>query len=267
MAVISMKQLLEAGVHFGHQTRRWNPKMAEYIFAERNGIYIIDLQKTVRKVDEAYKAVAEVVRDGGEILFVGTKKQAQESIREEAERCGMFYVNERWLGGMLTNFNTIKSRIQRYKSLMNMRDSGVFDQLPKKEVAALNHELEKLEKNVGGIKDMRQVPDVLFIVDPRKERIAIQEARNLGIPIVAIVDTNCDPDEVDYVIPGNDDAIRAVKLIAGKIADAVVEARQGAQFETTAEKAADAASYGNGEDEIGEAEEIMGAGADDYEQM
>ncbi|MCL2461694.1 MAG: 30S ribosomal protein S2 [Defluviitaleaceae bacterium] len=268
MAVISMKQLLEAGVHFGHQTRRWNPKMAEYIFAERNGIYIIDLQKTVRKVDEAYKAVAEIVRDGGEILFVGTKKQAQESIREEAERCGMYYVNERWLGGMLTNFTTIKGRIQRYKSLMDMKAKGVFDVLPKKEVAQLNHELEKLDKNVGGIKDMRQVPDVLFIVDPRKERIAIQEARNLGIPIVAIVDTNCDPDEVDFVIPGNDDAIRAVKLIAGKIADAVIESRQGAQFETTAEKAAEGEAA-EGE-EADEAEDIVDAADSDeenFEQM
>ena len=242
--------------------------MAEFIFAERNGIYIIDLQKTVRKIDEAYKAVAEIIRDGGDILFVGTKKQAQESIREEAERCGMFYVNERWLGGMLTNFNTIKGRIQRYKSLLDMREKGVFNMLPKKEVATLNHELEKLEKNVGGIKDMRQVPDVLFIVDPRKERIAIQEARNLGIPIVAIVDTNCDPDEVDYVIPGNDDAIRAVKLIAGKIADAVVEARQGAQFETSSGRAGYGDSFGGSDDEIDEAEEIMGStGGDDFERM
>jgi small subunit ribosomal protein S2 len=232
MGVISMKQLLEAGVHFGHQTRRWNPKMAEFIFAERNGIYIIDLQKTVKKVDEAYRAVAEMVKDGGEILFVGTKKQAQDSIKEEAERCGMFYVNQRWLGGMLTNFNTIKSRVKRLKDLENMETSGAMKMLPKKEIAQLLHEKEKLEKNLGGIKNMRHVPDVLFVVDPRKERIAIQEARNLGIPVVAIVDTNCDPEEVDYVIPGNDDAIRAVKLIAGKIADAALEARQGEQFNT-----------------------------------
>jgi len=232
MGVISMKQLLEAGVHFGHQTRRWNPKMAEYIFAERNGIYIIDLQKTVRKVDEAYKAVGECIRNGGEMMFVGTKKQAQDSIKEEAGRCGMFYVNERWLGGMLTNFKTIQSRIQRLKDLERMRDDGVFDMLPKKEVAQLMHEMEKLQKNIGGIKNMRKVPDILFIVDPRKERIAILEARNLGIPIIAIVDTNCDPDEVDFVIPGNDDAIRAVKLIASKLADSVIEARQGEQFDS-----------------------------------
>jgi len=231
MGVISMKQLLEAGVHFGHQTRRWNPKMGEYIFAERNGIYIIDLQKTVRKIDEAYKAVAETVREGGDILFVGTKKQAQESIREEAERCGMFYVNERWLGGMMTNFNTIKGRINRFKELESMRDRGVFEVLPKKEVAKLMHEMEKLEKSIGGIKEMRQVPDILFIVDPKKEHIAVLEARNLGVPIVAIVDTNCDPDEVDYVIPGNDDAIRAVKLIASKMADAVLESKQGVSYE------------------------------------
>ena len=236
MSVISMKQLLEAGVHFGHQTRRWNPKMAEYIFAERNGIYIIDLQKTVKKIDEAYYTVSEIVRDGGELLFVGTKKQAQDSIKEEAERCGMHYVNERWLGGMLTNYKTVKQRVKRLKDLERMSEDGTFDRLPKKEVAKLLHEKEKLDKNIGGIKEMKQIPDVLFIVDPRKEHIAILEARNIGIPIVAIVDTNCDPEEVDYVIPGNDDAIRAVKLIAGKIADAVIEARQGMQFETSAEK-------------------------------
>jgi small subunit ribosomal protein S2 len=244
MGVISMKQLLEAGVHFGHQTRRWNPKMAEYIFAERNGIYIIDLQKTVRKVDEAYRAVGEIVRDGGEMLFVGTKKQAQESIKEEALRCGMFYVNERWLGGMLTNFKTIQQRIQRLKDLERMQQDGRFDALPKKEVAQLMHEMEKLQRNIGGIKGMKRPPDVMFVVDPRKERIAIQEARNLGIPIVAIVDTNCDPDEVDFVIPGNDDAIRAVKLIAGKLADAVIESRQGEQFdpdETARQKPAEGA--------------------------
>jgi small subunit ribosomal protein S2 len=245
MAVISMKQLLEAGVHFGHQTRRWNPKMAEYIFAERNGIYIIDLQKTVRKVEEAYRAVADIVREGGEMLFVGTKKQAQESIKEEATRCGMYYVNERWLGGMLTNFKTIQARIQRLKELEKMQVDGRMSLLPKKEVANLMHEMEKLQKNLGGIKNMRAIPDVLFIVDPRKERIAIQEARNLGIPIVAIVDTNCDPDEVDYVIPGNDDAIRAVKLIAGKLADAVVESRQGEINET---ESASATAEGNEED-------------------
>lgn len=229
MSVISMKQLLEAGVHFGHQTRRWNPKMAPYIFAERNGIYIIDLQKTVKKVDEAYAAVSSFINDGGEILFVGTKKQAQESIKEEAERCGMYYVNERWLGGMLTNFKTIRTRIARLKELEKMQEDGTFDVLPKKEVAVLMHEKEKLDKNLGGIKEMTRIPDVMFVVDPRKEKIAIQEAHILGIPVVAIVDTNCDPEEVDYVIPGNDDAIRAVKLIASKIADAVIEAKQGEQ--------------------------------------
>ena len=225
--VISMKQLLEAGVHFGHQTRRWNPKMAEYIFAERNGIYIIDLQKTVRKMDEAYKAVAGIIEDGGTMLFVGTKKQAQESIREEAIRCGMFFVNERWLGGMLTNFKTMQTRVTRLKELERMQENGVFELLPKKEKAKLIAEMDKLERNVGGIKEMKRIPDVVFIVDPRKEHIAVQEARKLGIPIVAIVDTNCDPDEIDHVIPGNDDAIRAVKLIAGKLADAVMESRQG----------------------------------------
>ena len=227
MAVISMKQLLEAGVHFGHQTRRWNPKMAEYIFAERNGIYIIDLQKTVKKVEEAYQAVADIVKDGGEVLFVGTKKQAQDSIKEEAVRCGMFYVNERWLGGMLTNFDTIKTRIKRLKELDAMIEDGTMDVLPKKEVAKLMHEKEKLDKNIGGIKEMTRIPDVIFIVDPRKERIAVQEAHNLNIPLVGIVDTNCDPEEIDYVIPGNDDAIRAVKLIASRIADAVIESKQG----------------------------------------
>ena len=227
MAVISMKQLLEAGVHFGHQTRRWNPKMAEYIFAERNGIYIIDLQKTVKKVEEAYQAVADIVKDGGEVLFVGTKKQAQDSIKEEAVRCGMYYVNERWLGGMLTNFETIKTRIKRLKELDAMIEDGTMDVLPKKEVAKLMHEKEKLDKNIGGIKEMTRIPDVIFIVDPRKERIAVQEAHNLNIPLVGIVDTNCDPEEIDYVIPGNDDAIRAVKLIASRIADAVIESKQG----------------------------------------
>ena len=232
MSVISMKQLLEAGVHFGHQTRRWNPKMAEYIFTERNGIYIIDLQKTVKKIEEAYFFVREVIMNGDSILFVGTKKQAQDSIRDEALRCGQFYVNARWLGGMLTNFRTIQQRIERLKQLEAMEQNGLFDVLPKKEVIKLRGEMEKLEKYLGGIKDMKKLPGALFVVDPRKERNAILEARKLGIPVVAIVDTNCDPDEVDYVIPGNDDAIRAVKLIASKIADAVIEANQGEQFST-----------------------------------
>lgn len=227
MAVITMKQLLEAGVHFGHQTRRWNPKMAPYIFTERNGIYIIDLQKTVRKVEEAYNFVRDMVAQGEKVLFVGTKKQAQESVREEAERCGMFYVNERWLGGMLTNFQTIRQRVNRLRDLERMEAEGVFEVLPKKEVAQLMGEREKLQRFLGGIKDMVQLPGVLFIIDPRKERIAVAEARRLGIPIVAIVDTNCDPDEVDYVIPGNDDAIRAVKLLTSKIADAVIEGLHG----------------------------------------
>ena len=231
MAVVSMKQLLEAGVHFGHQTRRWNPKMAKYIFTERNGIYIIDLQKTVKKLDEAYNFVRDVAADGGEILFVGTKKQAQESIRDEATRCGMHYVNARWLGGMLTNFRTIRRRIDRMEQINKMREDGTFDMLPKKEVAKLELELEKLEKFLGGVKTMDKLPAAMFIVDPRKERIAVAEARKLNIPIVAIVDTNCDPDEIDYVIPGNDDAIRAVKLIAGAMADAVLEGRQGEQMD------------------------------------
>ena len=236
MGVISMKQLLEAGVHFGHQTRRWNPKMAEYIFAERNGIYIIDLQKTVKKVEDAYQAIANIVKDGGEVLFVGTKKQAQDSIKEEAERCGMYYVNERWLGGMLTNFETIKTRIKKLAEIDAIIEVGTMDVLPKKEVAKLMKEKEKLDKNIGGIKEMKKIPDVMFIVDPRKEKIAVQEAHSLNIPIVAIVDTNCDPEEVDYVIPGNDDAIRAVKLIAGRMADAVIESKQGEQ-DTPAEDA------------------------------
>ncbi|MGN1059669.1 MAG: 30S ribosomal protein S2, partial [Clostridia bacterium] len=222
MSVISMKQLLEAGVHFGHQTRRWNPKMAEYIFTERNGIYIIDLQKTVKKIEEAYSFVRDIAQEGGEILFVGTKKQAQESIKEEAERVGMYWVNARWLGGMLTNFKTIKQRIERLEQLTRMEEDGTFDLLPKKEVLNLKHEREKLEKFLGGIKTMKKLPSALFIVDPRKEKIAIAEAKKLGIPVVAIVDTNCDPEEVDYVIPGNDDAIRAVKLIASTIANAVM---------------------------------------------
>ncbi|MFZ5646327.1 MAG: 30S ribosomal protein S2 [Bacillota bacterium] len=230
MAVISMKQLLEAGVHFGHQTRRWNPKMAPYIFTDRNGIYIIDLQKTVRKVEEAYEFVKSLSGSGETILFVGTKKQAQEAVREEAEKCGMFYVNQRWLGGMLTNFQTIRRRIDRLHDLEKMETDGRLNQLPKKEVAELMHEKERLTKFLGGIKDMRRLPGAVFIIDPRKERIAVAEARKLGIPIVAIVDTNCDPDEVDYVIPGNDDAIRAVKLLTGKMADAVIEGRQGEQM-------------------------------------
>ena len=230
MAVVSMKQLLEAGVHFGHQTRRWNPKMSPYIFTDRNGIYIIDLQKTVRKVEEAYNYVKNISLSGDSVLFVGTKKQAQESVREEAERCGMFYVNQRWLGGMLTNFQTIKLRIDRLHELENMEASGTLEVLPKKEVAHLMHEKEKLQKFLGGIKDMRRLPGALFVVDPRKERIAVAEARKLGIPIVAIVDTNCDPDEVDYIIPGNDDAIRAVRLLTGKMADAVLEGKQGEQL-------------------------------------
>ena len=227
MSVVSMKQLLEAGVHFGHQTRRWNPKMDKYIFAERNGIYIIDLQKTVKKLEEAYAFVKEVSENGGEVLFVGTKKQAMDSIREEAIRCGMPFVNARWLGGMLTNFGTIQTRIKRLAQLKAMEQDGTFALLPKKEVIKLNLEIEKLEKFMGGITNMKKQPAALFIVDPRKERIAVAEAHKLGIPIVAIVDTNCDPDEVDYVIPGNDDAIRAVRLIAGAVADAVIECRQG----------------------------------------
>ena len=238
MAVISMKQLLEAGVHFGHQTRRWNPKMAQYIFTERNGIYIIDLQKTVRKIDEAYMFVRDVAMEGKSILFVGTKKQAQESIESEAKRCGMYYVNNRWLGGTLTNFRTIQTRIKRLNDIDAMEKNGQFDILPKREVIKLCAEREKLLKNLGGIREMKKLPGALFIVDPRKERIAVAEARILGIPIVAIVDTNCDPDEIDYVIPGNDDAIRAVKLIAGKLADAVLEGKQGEQ---TADEAAPAA--------------------------
>ncbi|MCI8593274.1 MAG: 30S ribosomal protein S2 [Lachnospiraceae bacterium] len=227
MGVISMKQLLEAGVHFGHQTRRWNPKMAPYIYTERNGIYIIDLQKSVGMVDEAYKAVANIAAEGGSILFVGTKKQAQDAIALEATRCGMFYVNERWLGGMLTNFKTIQSRIQRLKEIEAMEADGTFDVLPKKEVILLKKQLEKLQKNLGGIKEMKRLPDAIFVVDPKKERICVQEAHTLGIPLIGICDTNCDPEELDYVIPGNDDAIRAVKLIVSKMADAVVEANQG----------------------------------------
>ena len=242
MAVVSMKQLLEAGVHFGHQTRRWNPKMAKYIFTERNGIYIIDLQKTVKKLDEAYNFVRETVAGGGEILFVGTKKQAQESIRDEATRCGMHFVNARWLGGMLTNFRTIRKRIDRMEQLKAMQEDGTFDLLPKKEVVKLELEMEKLNKYLGGVKDMKTLPKALFIVDPHKERIAVSEARKLHIPIVAIVDTNCDPDEIDYVIPGNDDAIRAVKLISGAMADAALEGKQGEQNAPAEEPAAEAAA-------------------------
>ena len=238
MSVISMKQLLEAGVHFGHQTRRWNPKMAEYIYTERNGIYIIDLQKSVGKVDEAYNAVKDIVANGGSILFVGTKKQAQDSIKTEAGRCGMYFVNERWLGGMLTNFKTIQTRIKRLKEIETMSEDGTFDVLPKKEVILIKKEWEKLEKNLGGIKDMKKLPDAIFVVDPKKERICIQEAHTLGIPLIGIADTNCDPEELDYVIPGNDDAIRAVKLIVSKMADAVIEANQG---ESMAEEAAEEA--------------------------
>ena len=227
MSVISMKQLLEAGVHFGHQTRRWNPKMAPYIFTERNGIHIIDLQKSVGKVDEAYRAISEVAQAGGTILFVGTKKQAQDAVKTEAERCGMYYVNERWLGGMLTNFKTIQGRIARLKAIETMQEDGTFEVLPKKEVIALKKEMEKLQKNLGGIKDMKKIPDAIFVVDPKKERICVQEAHTLGIPLIGIADTNCDPEELDYVIPGNDDAIRAVKLIVAKMADAVIEANQG----------------------------------------
>ena len=235
MSVVSMKQLLEAGVHFGHQTRRWNPKMAKYIYTERNGIYIIDLQKTVKKLEEAYNFVRDLSVEGKSVLFVGTKKQAQDSVKEEAERAGAYYVNARWLGGMLTNFTTIRTRIERLKQLRTMEEDGTFELLPKKEVVKLNLEIEKLEKFLGGIKDMKEIPGALFIIDPRKERIAVAEAKKLGIPIVAIVDTNCDPDEVDYVIPGNDDAIRAVKLISSAIANAIIEGNEGRMGAAAAE--------------------------------
>ena len=241
MSVISMKQLLEAGVHFGHQTRRWNPKMAEYIYTERNGIYIIDLQKSVGKVDEAYEAVKKCAMEGGKILFVGTKKQAQDAIKSEAERCGMYYVNERWLGGMLTNWTTIETRIATLKKYEQMEEDGTFDVLPKKEVIKIRKEMDKLTKNLGGIKEMGGAPDMIFVVDPRKERICIQEAHSLGIPLVGIADTNCDPEELDYVIPGNDDAIRAVKLIVSKMADAVIEGNQG--VDAGYDEDADAADY------------------------
>ena len=237
MSVVSMKQLLEAGVHFGHQTRRWNPKMAPYIFTERNGIYISDLQKTVGMIDTAYNAVYDVVSQGGTILFVGTKKQAQDAIKDEALRCGMFYVNERWLGGMLTNFKTIQSRIDRLKKIERMQEDGTFDVLPKKEVMELKKELAKLQKNLGGIKDMKRIPDAIFVVDPKKEHICVQEAQSLGITLIGIADTNCDPEELDFVIPGNDDAIRAVKLLTGAMADAVIEAKQGTENAAPAEEA------------------------------
>ena len=240
MSVISMKQLLEAGVHFGHQTRIFNDTTTNEIYTERNGIYIIDLQKSVGKVDAAYEAIKNCVAEGGNILFVGTKKQAQDSIQSEAERCGMYYVNQRWLGGMLTNFKTIQGRIARLKEIEAMQEDGTFDVLPKKEVIELKKELEKLQKNLGGIKDMKTIPDMIFVVDPRKERIAIQEAHSLGIPLVGIADTNCDPEELDYVIPGNDDAIRAVKLIVAKMADAVIEANQGADAVAADESEAEA---------------------------
>ena len=242
MGVVSMKQLLEAGVHFGHQTRRWNPKMAEYIFTERNGIYIIDLQKTVKKIEEAYLFIRDIAAEGGNILFVGTKKQAQDAIKEEALRSEMYYVNVRWLGGMLTNFKTIKKSIQKLHNLNKMAEDGTFELLPKKEVAALQKEMNDLEKNLGGIKDMKGLPAAIFVVDPKKEKNAVDEARKLGITVVAIVDTNCDPDEVDYVIPGNDDAIRAIKLIAGTLADAIIEGKQGEQLTDSSENAEETAA-------------------------
>ena len=245
MSIISMKQLLEAGVHFGHQTRRWNPKMAPYIYAERNGIHIIDLQQSVGMVEDAYNAISHIVADGGTILFVGTKKQAKDTVKEEAERCGMYYVNERWLGGMLTNFKTIQSRIKRLRQIEEMSQDGTFDVLPKKEVIEIKKEWEKLEKNLGGIKDMKKIPDAIFIVDPKKERICVQEAKHLGIPLIGIADTNCDPEELDYVIPGNDDAIRAVKLIVSKMADAVIEANQGQAADAQADAEAESAQADN----------------------
>ena len=245
MAVVSMKQLLEAGVHFGHQTRRWNPKMAQYIFTERNGIYIIDLQKTVKKLEEAYDYVRELSANGGNVLFVGTKKQAGDSIREEAERAGAYYVNARWLGGMLTNFETIRKRIRRLEQLRKMEADGTFERLPKKEVVKLNLEIEKLEKYLGGIKEMNKLPTAMFVVDPRKEKIAVAEAHKLGIPVIAIVDTNCDPDEIDYVIPGNDDAIRAVKLISYTMANAIIEGHQGAMGAAEAEAETEAETETN----------------------
>ncbi len=255
MAVISMKQLLEAGVHFGHQTRRWNPKMAPYIFTERNGIYIIDLQKTVKKIEEAYDFVRSVAEEGKPILFVGTKKQAQQAITDEANRCGQYFVSERWLGGMLTNHKTIAQRIKRLADLHTMEEDGTFDKLAKKEVIKLRAEMDKLEKFLGGIKDMPGMPGAIFVVDPKKERIAVKEARILGIPIVGIVDTNCDPDDVDYVIPANDDAIRAVKLIAGRMADAVIEANQGESFDEGEEAVVEEAPAEDAEAEAETAED------------
>ena len=264
MSVISMKQLLEAGVHFGHQTRRWNPKMKPYIYTERNGIYIIDLQKSVGMVDDAYNAIGDCVANGGTILFVGTKKQAQDSIKSEAERCGMYYVNERWLGGMLTNFKTIQTRIATLKKYEEMEQDGTFDVLPKKEVIQIKKEMEKLEKNLGGIKNMKRIPDMIFVVDPKKEKIFIQEAQSLGIKLVGIADTNCDPEELDYVIPGNDDAIRAVKLIVSKMADAVIEAQQGVDAdsvdEAEAEEAAEAQDAYRGDPGICEHARPLGEG-------
>ena len=254
MAVISMKQMLEAGVHFGHQTRRWNPKMAEYIFTERNGTYIIDLQKTVKKIDEAYYFLVDVAKAGGSVLFVGTKKQAKDSIVEEAERAGQYYVNNRWLGGMLTNFKTIEKRVAKLKQLNEMEEAGIFDRLPKKEVIKLNAERDKLEKNLGGIKNMEKLPAAMFVVDPKVEHNAVAEARKLGIPVVAIVDTNCDPDEVDYVIPGNDDAIRAIRLIAAKMADAIIEGNQGEDFVSEA-AAEETEAEADSIEEIAEAQE------------
>ena len=252
MSVLSMKQLLEAGVHFGHLTRRWNPMMAPYIYTERNGIYIIDLQKSVGMVDDAYNAIGDIVANGGRILFVGTKKQAQDTIKNEAERCGEFYVNERWLGGMLTNFKTVQTRIERLKEIERMEEDGTFDVLPKKEVIGLRKEMDKLQRNIGGIKEMKNLPDAIFVVDPKKERICVSEAHALGIPLIGICDTNCDPEELDYVIPGNDDAIRAVKLLVSKMADAVIEAKQGMMNEVSDEEAEAAAAAAEGVAEAAE---------------
>ena len=255
MSVVSMKQLLEAGVHFGHQTRRWNPKMAPYIYTERNGIYIIDLQKSVGMIDDAYNAIADLAAQGGIVLFVGTKKQAQDSICAEAKRCGMYYVNERWLGGMLTNFKTIQSRIERLKAIERMSEDGTFDVLPKKEVIKIKKEWDKLERNLGGIKEMGRIPDAIFIVDPKKERICVQEAHALGIPLIGIADTNCDPEELDYIIPGNDDAIRAVKLIVSTMADAIIEGKQGAATAEVPEQDEESAEEEIPEEEVPEEEE------------
>ncbi len=263
MAIVSMKQLLEAGVHFGHQTKRWNPKMKEYIFTERNGIYIIDLQKTLKKIEEAYNFVKECVMNGGTVLFVGTKRQAQDVVKSEAERCEMFYVNQRWLGGLLTNFKTIRKRIERLKELERMEKEGMFEALPKKEVVRLEREKSKLEKYLGGIKDMTDIPDVLFVVDPRKEKIAVTEANRLEVPVVAIVDTNCDPDPIDYPIPGNDDAIRSIKLITSIIADAVLEGKQGVQVREVVEEE----SITQEEEEIIMKEELLEKYGDVFEEL